>query len=245
MIYLANDTNCYLCHYGVLGMRWGHRKNSNYRSTGIRSAIAKRKNDRVDEGFKLWKENAEKRENAIKLGKNANASRIAYESDSKNKLLQKKYKQDNKAYKKALRDNTTYRKGQIRSEVGSDLSRKYLSKAKKIKNQLKTDSSNSQLKKEYDQLMSKHAVERAKARKAQEVGASRSRKKASIKRGMTKSIKALAGAAVVAAGAYAVNSYLSGHNVTLNGNKIQVGAENISNLGKFIKKAKNFTKYIY
>lgn len=93
--------------------------------------------------------------------------------------------------------------------------------------------------------MSKHAVERSKARKAKEVGASRSRKKASIKRGMTKSIKALAGAAVVAAGAYAVNSYLSGHNVTLNGNKIQVGAENISNLGKFIKKAKNFTKYIY
>lgn len=244
MIYLANN-NSYLCHHGVLGMRWGHRKNSNYRSTGIRSAIAKRKNDKVDKGFKLWKENAEKRENAIKLGKNANASRMAYEGDSKNKLLQKKYKQDNKAYKKALRANTTYRKGQIRSEVGSDLSRKYLSEAKKIKNQLKTDSSNSQLKKEYDQLMSKHAVERAKARKAQEVGASRSRKKASIKRGITMSVKALAGTAVVAAGTYAVNSYLSGHNVTLNGNKIRVGTENISNLGKFIKKAKNFTKYIY
>lgn len=234
-----------LYHHGVLGMKWGHRKNSNYQSTGIKSAIAKRKNSKVDKSFKLWKENAKKREDAINLGKKANVSRIAYESDIKNKSLKKQYKQDNKVYRKALRENTTYRKGQIRSEVGSDLSRKYLSKAKKIKNQLNTDSSNNQLKKEYNQLMSKHAVERAKARKAQEVGASRSRKKASIKRGMTMSVKALAGTAVAAGGAYAVNHYLRKNNVTLNGNRIQVGTENISNLGKFIKKAKNFTKYIY
>ena len=40
-----------LYHYGVPGMRWGHRKTS-YKSTDIRSAIARRSNEKVDEGFK-------------------------------------------------------------------------------------------------------------------------------------------------------------------------------------------------
>ena len=40
-----------LYHYGVPGLRWGHRKTS-YKSTDIRSAIARRSNEKVDEGFK-------------------------------------------------------------------------------------------------------------------------------------------------------------------------------------------------
>ena len=57
-----------LYHFGVKGMRWGHRKN-NYRSTSVRSAIARRENNKVDKGFKNWNENAKKRDNAIELGK--------------------------------------------------------------------------------------------------------------------------------------------------------------------------------
>ena len=51
-----------LYHYGVQGMRWGHRNS-------IKAAIAKRKNDKVDKSFIKWKENANKRDNAINLGK--------------------------------------------------------------------------------------------------------------------------------------------------------------------------------
>ena len=119
-----------LYHYGVPGMKWGKRKN-NYHSTGIRSSMAKRANEKVDKSFQNWKENSQKKQNAIDLGKKATGSKLAYESNKSDKSLKKQYKQDSKAYKKALRDNTTYRKGQIKQEVGSDLSRKYLSEAKK------------------------------------------------------------------------------------------------------------------
>lgn len=121
-----------LYHYGVLGMKWGKRKN-NYHSTGIRSSIAKRANEKVDKNFQIWKENSQKKQNTIDLGKKATQSKMAYESNKSDKSLKKQYKHDNKAYKKALHDNTTYRKGQIKQEVGSDLSRKYLSEAKKVK----------------------------------------------------------------------------------------------------------------
>ena len=120
-----------LMHYGIPGMKWGHRKT--YHSTGIRSAVARRSNKKVDKSFKKWNENSKKRENAIELGKKANLSRLSYENDKKNKDLKRQYKADNKVYKKAVRKNTTYRKGQIKNEVGSDLSRKYLSNAKKFK----------------------------------------------------------------------------------------------------------------
>ena len=231
-----------LYHFGVKGMRWGHRKN-NYRSTSVRSAIARRENNKVDKGFKDWNENAKKRDNAIELGKKANASRRAYENDKSNKSLKSDYKQDNKAYKKALRQNTTYRKGVVKQEVGKDISRKYLSDAKKVKKQLDADPTNKQLKKKYNDLMSKHDVERAKARKAVEKANKRSRKKAAIKRGMTMSVKAAGATAACAAGAYAVNRYLDNHNVTINGRRVQLKAQNISDIVGKAKKVKDFLGY--
>lgn len=231
-----------LYHFGVKGMRWGHRKN-NYRSTSVRSAIARRENNKVDKGFKNWNENAKKRDNAIELGKKANVSRRAYENDKSNKSLKAAYKQDNKAYKKALRQNTTYRKGVVKQEVGKDISRKYLSDAKKVKKQLDADPTNKQLKKKYNELMSKHDVERAKARKAVDKANKRSRKKAAIKRGMTMSVKAAGATAACAAGAYAVNRYLDNHNVTVNGRRVQLKAQNISDIVGKAKKVKNFLGY--
>lgn len=87
-------------------------------------------------------ENTKKKANAIELWKKANVSKRAYESNKSDKTLKTQYKQDTKAYKKALKGNTTYRKGQIKKEVGSDLSRKYLSDAKKVKKQLDSDPTN-------------------------------------------------------------------------------------------------------
>lgn len=231
-----------LYHFGVKGMRWGHRKN-NYRSTSVRSAMARRENNKIDKGFKDWNENVKKRDNAIELGKKANVSRRAYENDKSNKSLKSAYKQDNKAYKKALRKNTTYRKGVVKQEVGKDISRKYLSDAKKVKKQLDADPTNKQLKKKYNELMSKHDVERAKARKAVEKANKRSKKKAAIKRGMTMSVKAAGATAACAAGAYAVNRYLDNHNVTINGRRVQLKAQNISDVVGKAKKVKDFLGY--
>lgn len=228
-----------LYHYGVLGMKWGKRK-SNYHSTSVRSAIARKKNQKVDEGFNEWKENAKKRSDAIDLGKKANASKMAYENNRSDKNLKKQYKTDEKAYKKALSKNTTYRKGQVRKETGSDLSRKYLSEAKKVKKQLTADPSNKQLKKRYNELMSKHDIERAKARKAEQVAANRSRKKASMKRAMTMTVKAAAGTAAVAAGVVATNAVLSKYNVQLNGRPISINSEQVKRVVKFGKKVSRY-----
>ena len=228
-----------LYHYGVLGMKWGKRK-SNYHSTSVRSAIARKKNQKVDEGFNEWKENAKKRSDAIDLGKKANASKMAYENNRSDKNLKKQYKTDKKAYKKALSKNTTYRKGQVRKETGSDLSRKYLSEAKKVKKQLTADPSNKQLKKRYNELMSKHDIERAKARKAEQVAANRSRKKASMKRAMTMTVKAAAGTAAVAVGVAATNAVLSKYNVQLNGRPISINSEQVKRVVKFGKKVSRY-----
>ena len=233
-----------LMHYGIPGMKWGKRKSS-YRSTGLRSAMARRSNEKVDAGFKKWKENSTKRADAIELGKKANASRRAYESNKGDKSLKKQYKSDSKSYKKALKENTTYRKGQIKKEVGSDLSRKYLSDAKKVKKQLDVDPTNKQLQKQYNQLMSKHDIERANARKAPEVAAKRSKKKAAIKRTMTKTVKAASIAAATSAGAYAVNRYLGNHQVTLNGKQVFFSSQNMSDIMKSAKKVKDFMGYFY
>lgn len=236
-----------LHHHGIKGMKWGVRKDRNasgYKSTGLRSALARRSNEKVDAGFKNWGENTKKKANAIELGKTANASKRAYENNKSDKILKKQYKQDTKAYKKALRENTTYRKGQIKKEVGSNLSRKYLSDAKKVKKQLDVDPSNKQLQKQYNQLMSKHDVERAKARRAPEVAAKRSAKKAAIKRGMTMTVKTAATTTAVAAGTYAVNKYLSDHQYTLNGNSIRFDAQNVRNVANAAKRVKDLMGYL-
>lgn len=168
--------------------------------------MARRQNDKVDAGFKNWNDNSKKKANAIDLGKEMNTNRMAYESN-RNKQTKAAYKSSKKAYKKALRKNTTYRKGAIRGEVGKDASRKYLSAAKKVKKQLDADPNNKQLKRQYSDLMSKHDIERAKARKAPEVGANRSRKIAAVKRGLTMSAKAAATTAAVGGGLYLANKY--------------------------------------
>ena len=231
-----------LYHYGIPGMKWGVRKDH---SSGVRSALARRSNEKVDKGFKNWNENAKKREDAIALGKKANASKMAYESNRSDKALKSQYKADNKAYKNALKSNTTYRKGQVRKEVGSDLSRKYLSDAKKIQKQLANDPGNKQLQKRYNELMSQHDVERAKARRAPEVAAKRSVRKANLKRAATMSVKAVAATATVAAGTYAVNRYLSSHNVTLDGKPIRLKTQNLRDVAEMAKKAKRFMGYFY
>ena len=228
-----------LYHHGVKGMKWGRRKRD-YHSTGVRSAIARKKNQKVDEGFDEWKENAKKRSDAIDLGKKANASKMAYENNRSDKNLKKQYKTDEKAYKKALSKNTTYRKGQVRKETGSDLSRKYLSEAKKVKKQLTADPSNKQLKKRYNELMSKHDIERAKARNAEQVAANRSRKKASMKRAMTMTVKAAAGTVAVAVGVAATNAVLSKYNVQLNGRPISINSEQVKRVVKFGKKVSRY-----
>lgn len=86
-----------LYHHGIKGMKWGVRR-------------ARRQNAKVDKSFKKWKENSNKKANAIDLGKKANIARMDYERDRSNKELKKTYKQANREYKKALNSNTTYRK---------------------------------------------------------------------------------------------------------------------------------------
>lgn len=221
-----------LMHYGVKGMRWGVRK-------------ARKENAKIDKSFKKWNENSKKREDAIGLGKQANNSRMAYERDSKNKDLKKQYKADQKAYNKSLRGNTTYRKGQVRKEVGKDMARQYLNESKSVKKQLDKDPNNKQLQKQYQYLSDQHQYERAKARKAPEVAAKRSAKKASIKRGLTMTAKRAATGAAIAAGAVAVNKVLQSNNVELNGKAVKVGETNIRDAVNFINKGREFMKYFY
>lgn len=225
-----------LHHWGVKGMKWGVRKDKeSYQSTSIVAARARKANEKVDKSFQEWKENTKKRDNAIELGKKATAAKRAYDNDKSNKDLKTEYKTANKEYKKALKENTTYRKGVVRQKVGQDAARKYLSEAKKVKKQLDADPQNKQLQKKYNKLMSMHDVERAKARRATEVSTKRMNKVRSIKGTMTKTVTAVATTAAVGAGAAAVNKYLLKGKHSIHGSQVT----------DWVKKAKDMMGFIY
>ena len=243
-----NIPNGKLYHHGIKGQKWGVKRTPQqlgYRSTSIRSALSRRSNDKVDKSFKEWKENSDKRNNAIELGKKATQAKRSYENNKSDKNLRKDYAKAKKDYKNALKQNTTYRKGVVKQEVGRDAARKYLSDAKKVKKKLDQDTSNKKLKKQYSDLMSKHDIERARARRATEVSANRSQKKASIKRTMTITVKAALTSSAIAAGTYAVNRYLSSHNTTLNGKPIRINNEKVKKYADIGKKIIDFGKYVY
>lgn len=227
------DDNQELMHFGVLGMKWGHTKKG-YRSTSIRSAVARRSNDNVDRGFKDWQVNAQKKQTAIDAGKRRNETQMLYSQNKGSKEHRSAYKQAEKEYKKTLGSNTTYRKGDIKQEVGQDLSRKLLSEAKRLKKQIDQGNGDPKTKKQYQKLMNQYDVERAKARRAPMVAQRRSAKKASMKRAMTMTVKAAVIGAAVTAGGKFVNYKLE-----------TAGREpiNVSKVVNFAKKAKDFVGY--
>ena len=190
----------------------------------------------MDKSFEDWKENDRRKADAINKGLIANEKRMALEKDSKNRELKREYNQAEREYKKALRGNTLYRQGSVRETVGKDSSSKYLSEAKNIEKQLRSDPYNRDLQKKYNNYMSKHDIERAKARRAQDVGAKRSYRVASMKRALTMTVKAAATAAAVGAGVHLANKYLlSNSGVKLSQDKLQSAI----NIGS------EFLKYIY
>lgn len=93
--------------------------------------------------------------------------------------------------------------------------------------------------------MSAHDIERANSRRAPEVAAKRSKKKAALKRAMTMTVKSAATTAAVTGGMYAANRYLSNHQTTLNGNLIQFSSQNVGNVMNAAKKVKKIMEYVY
>lgn len=228
-----------LYHYGVKGMKWGVHRNrkqtgGSYQSTSIRSAIARRNNAKVDKNFKKWQENAQRRDNAIAIGKQRNEALIKYDTNKSDKSAKASFKTVNKEYKKALSQNTTYRKGVVRQDVGRDLSRKYLSEAKKVKKQLDANPGNKQLKRRYNELMSKHDVERERARRAVEVSTNRMNKIRTIKSAATKTVKAATTTAAVGVGLAAVNKYVMKGNLNVTSDSVLAYTKRIKKLMGYI-----------
>lgn len=254
----------FLAHHGILGQKWGRKngppypldasdhsaaeikagwrksldgggnKKPQYRSTSLRSYMARRRNEKIDKSFEKWKEGSKARAEAIAVGKRRNDLKFEYENNP-SKENKASLKRAEKEYKKALRNNTLYRQGQVKSEVEGDVARRHLSEAKKVAKQLETDPDNKELRKKYSDLMNKHDVEREKARRAPSVGENRSRRKAAIKRTLNMGIKSAAATAAVGAGTYAVNKYLSnkGYGSIASDNVINAvnTIENLANIG--------------
>lgn len=238
-----------LYHYGIKGQKWGVRRFQNadgsYTEAGKKrygrftlnpvDAYAQYQNYKVDKSFKKWKKGASNRDKAIELGKKANEAQRAYMADKSNKELKRAYKESNREYKKAYRKNTAYRKGTVRQEVGKDRASMYLTEAKRISKQLDRDPGNAELRKQYNQLMSKHDIERHRARNAQAVGEKRSRRIAAMKRAATMSVKAAAAAAVIGVGTKVANDHFD----------VNISSADVQSAINIGKKVMRMASYLY
>lgn len=202
----------------------GGRKKHNVKSLNPSVMMARRRNMKVDKSFDEWKKGAAARDKAIASGKKRNELKIAYQKNPSDKDLKKQYKEANTQYKKDLRANTSYRKGTVRQDVGRDMARKHLSAAKKADND-----------RDYKKHMKQYEVERAKAGRAQQVGASRSSRKAALKRSLKTSMKVAAGTAVTAAALREVSKHKD----------INISSQDVARAAEMFRKAQRMRSFMY
>ena len=62
---------------------------------------------------------------------------------------------------------------------------------------------------------------------------------------MTMTVKAATTAAVISAGVYAANRYMSNHKVTLDGKDVRFSTQKVANVINVAKKVKDFMGYLY